>query len=375
MRTKLFVLLAIIATALGCNTDKQNGNQAKYTPDTKSDNKIQTEPKQDELANNDEPSEYVDSFKIKMDSLLTAKIKLPPVYYHDVMSAEDEATTKFTKLSAASNGKMKILVNSNMVANEIAASIKQVSVDKSDLLLLIDKTYSMTNDIANVKAGLSQIIDTIKKYKGVRLAIAFYGDKNVDGMEWYSFRNFETRYEEAQEYLNAVRVTGGGDIPESVYDAFFKSLQQDFWKSTKKCNIIIVGDAPPLEKPLSDYSIDDVIKEARARKIIMNFYPIIIMPAISEVKLSPTEAAKYQEIKLVTTLYPNPTKGHIDVGLEESGSYYMELYNSAGQMVITEQFFGLSWSKELGNLPDGMYILRIINSDHKFELVKFIIQK
>ena len=377
MRYIVFVLVLAGTVAASCNFKNNAGEQGKAKVNTQTENSmpIAGAQEQESAPAQDTAEEYVDSFSIKMDSLMAAKIQLPPVYTHDVLSANDEASVKFTQLSKACNGKMKILVNSNMVAHEIATTIKAVSTDKSDLLLLIDKTYSMLHDIENVKAGLNQIIDTINKYKGVRLAVAFYGDKNVDGLDWFTFKNFETNYGAAKQYLADLKVAGGGDIPESVYDAFFRACDQDFWKSEKKCNIILVGDAPPLEKPLSDYSIDDVIRKAKERKIIMNFYPIIIMPAIQSVTLPPAEVATYKELKLITSLYPNPTRGHIDVGLEESGNYHMEIYNAAGEMVLTEEFFGISWSKDFGELPNGMYILRVINSEHKFELIKFILKR
>ena len=372
-----FSCLLIVVAMASCNISNNPGNQqneeiaAVQAPMVESGNAAND-------GANSEPTtdtaKYVDSFEIQMDSLMDAKISLPPVYMHDVLSANDEAAAKFTELAKASHGKMKILVNSSQVAKEVAHTINSISVQNSDLLILIDKTYSMLKDVNNVKASLGQIIDTIRKYKGTRLAVAFYGDKNEDGMGWYSFKNFETDYGKAQQYIDSLVVDGGGDIPESVYDAVVKSFEQDFWKSTKKRNIILVGDAPPLEKPLSDYAMSDVVAKARAGAVNMNFYPIIIMPEIAEVRIDPTELRKYEPIKLTTSLYPNPTRGHIDVGFAENGTYYMELYNVAGVMVVSEETYGISWGKDLGDQPDGMYILRVINPEHKFEMIKFILR-
>jgi hypothetical protein len=62
------------------------------------------------------------------------------------------------------------------------------------------------------------------------------------------------------------------------------------------------------------------------------------------------------------------------VGFAECGKYYLEIYNAAGQEVVSEEQYGISWTKDLGNVPDGMYILRVIDASHKFELVKFIVR-
>jgi hypothetical protein len=376
--TKNLVFFFAALTLAGCKFDNQN-EQGEQVALHASAHLAQGEPAAD-AADTDtgmaQQHEYVDSFKIEMDSLMDAKIKLPPVYYHEVQMADEAAAEKFAQLSKVGNGKMKVLVNSSLVAKEITHTINAVSVPQSDLLILIDKTYSMSDDIANVRSGIEQIIDTIKKYKGTRLAVAFYGDKNADGMEWYSFRNFETDYEGARRYIADMKLSGGGDIPESVYEGVMKSFEYDFWRSKKKCNIILVGDAPPLEKPYSDYTIADVMQKARSSKTIMNFYPIIIMPEVTAVKLPPSEVQKYHEKTLVTSLYPNPSRGQITVGFEENGSYYMELYNAAGEMILSEQFYGLSWSRDLDNtMSNGMYILRIIAEDHRFELKRFILQR
>lgn len=322
-----------------------------------------------------EPNTYVDSFRIEMDSLMRAKIELPPIYQHEILEANEDAATKFDELAKSSKGTMKILVNSSVVAAEVERTISKISASQSDLLILIDKTGSMQDDIDNIKASLTQIIERLKRYKGTRLAIAFFGDKNCDGMGWYSFKNFETYYDAAQQYIDDMKVNGGGDWPESVYDAVFKSFEQDFWQSTTKRNIILIGDAPPLEKPLSDYTLNDVLQKAKEGAVVMNFYPIIIMPEISKVRIERSELAKYESIKLATSLYPNPSQGSFTVGLQECATYHMEIYNAAGAAVASEDFYGLSWTKDLGDVLNGMYILRIIGPDHKFELIKFIVQR
>lgn len=318
--------------------------------------------------------EYIDSFKVKMDSLMTAKITLPPIYKYEIVSGNNESAAKFSELAKLSSGRMKVLVNSDLVAKELEHTINTISVPRSDLLLLIDKTGSMRGDVDVIKQSLSQIIDTVKKYKNTRLAVAFYGDKNSDGMNWFCFRDFETDYSAAQDYINSITVGGGGDWPESVYDAVMKCMDQGFWQSTKKRNVIIIGDAPPLEKPLSDYSIEDIIARAKSSGTVMNFYPIIITPTVEAAKVEPTDLQTYQPLQLSSSVYPNPCKDVINVGFEKCDKYYIEIYDAAGQEIASEETYGLHWSKNLADVPNGFYIMRIIDPSHKFELVKFIVR-
>jgi hypothetical protein len=139
--------------------------------------------------------------------------------------------------------------------------------------------------------------------------------------------------------------------------------------------MILVGDAPPLEKPLSDYTMADVIKKAKEGAVMMNFYPIIVIPAVDSVKLPPEEISKYHEGKISATLSPNPTSDYINVGFEFSDRYFIELYDMAGKLHHSESFFGVFWNRSIGNLPDGMYILRITNANKEYESFKFVVHK
>lgn len=317
----------------------------------------------------------VDSFKVVIKEQLKAKVELPPVYQREIFEANDEATDKLSKLSKACGGKMKVLVSSGEVVKELKETIKAISTNESDLLILMDRTGSMTDDIRYVKEGIRQIIDTIKKYKGTRLAVAIYGDKNWDWKgTWFTIRNFETNYDAAARYVDSVQVVGNMDWPESVYDAVVSGMESDFWKSTKKRNIILVGDAPPQEKPMSDYDLNGVIAKAKQLKVKMNFYPILIVPEIHKVVLSQEDKDKYKPIKNNTKLYPNPCAGVLNLSMENTATYYLEMYNTNGDAIISEQFYGITWSKDISNLPNGVYIMRVINEDHTFEVIKFILQ-
>ncbi len=374
---KLYLLIVLAVAFSSCKFDQQSAEQEQQVQYTRPTEPQQVAESGDTVGAKESDSQrpYVDSFRIEMDSLMAANIQLPPIYKHEIVSANDNAAARFTDLAKATGGKIKILVNSTLVAKEVMHTINSISKPQSDLLILIDKTGSMGNDIQAIKHSMGQIIDTIKKYKGTRVAVATYGDKNVDGfIDWYTFKNFETNYAAAREYIDKIQVGGGGDWPESVYDAVMNSFENEFWQSTTKRNIILVGDAPPLEKPLSDYTLNDVVAASKKGGVIMNFYPIIITPAAEEAKIEKSELVTYQPIKLTTSLYPNPSKGIVNIGFEENGAYYIEIYNSAGQMIVSEEAYGISWTKDLSDMPDGMYIARIINATHKFELQKFILR-
>ena len=315
-----------------------------------------------------------DSVKNAVEELLKTDIKIPPLF--DKPDFDTAAADRFKDFASATGGKLKLLVNAALINNEVTKIINAHAEEGADLLLLIDKTHSMVDDIEKVKQGLNKIIGALESHKHVRLAIAFYGDKNEDGPDWFTFKNFEEDYQSAKDFVNRVEVTGGGDIPESIYDAFFKCTEQNFWRSESKRMIILIGDAPPLEKPLSNYSLGDVIRKANEGNIKMNFYPILVTPEIASDSADGPPHLVYEKVKLASTsLYPNPSTGMINMDFDNPDLYNIELYNSAGVLVMKESYSGKNWKKDITNFKDGVYILRASNSDKKFETSKFVLQR
>lgn len=313
-----------------------------------------------------------DSVMVVLDSLYKLSIFIPPLY--DKQAFDSSATIKFFELAKATQGEVTLLVNSKLISNEIIEIIKSHASDNSDILFLIDKTGSMIDDIENVKKGLQQIVDAINIFKNVRLGIALYGDKNVDGSNWFSYKDFEEDYSSSKHFINTIEVSDGGDTPESVYDGFFKSAEQGFWKSDSKRMIVLIGDAPPLEKPASDYSISDVIGQATKDKITMNFYPIVVTPT-SDLVSSVPATKPYETENLILVFFPNPSVGLINVDFVKSDDYSIEIFNSSGNLVLTENFSGENWKKDLGSFSAGIYVFRVSNQNNKFKTYKFVLQK
>lgn len=314
-----------------------------------------------------------DSIMVILDSINKVNIYVPPLF--DKKSIDSTTTNKFFELAKETKGELKLLVNSELITNEIKYIIEKHSVDNSDILFLIDKTGSMEDDIANVQKGLTEIINSINKYKNVRVAIGLYGDKNSDGKDWYSFKNFETNLESAKKFIKGIKVTNGDDYRESVYDGFFHSTKENFWKSENKRMIILIGDAPPLEKPLSDYSMSDVINKAKKDKITMNFYPIVVTSGLMDEYGIVTKTKTYEKSKLVTSFYPNPSAGKININLEKDDHYEVQIFDFNGSLISKKNHSGNKISKELYDLPNGVYIIRIVDSEMKFETIKIMLNK
>ena len=71
-----------------------------------------------------------------------------------------------------------------------------------------------------------------------------------------------------------------------------------------------------------------------------------------------------QEDNVEMEVYPNPTRNLVQVVLpNEAEATEMELINMSGQVVATKTFSGKGGWMEMGDLPIGMYMLRISNAD------------
>ena len=71
-----------------------------------------------------------------------------------------------------------------------------------------------------------------------------------------------------------------------------------------------------------------------------------------------------QEDNVEMEVYPNPTRNLVQVVLpNEAEATEMELINISGQVVATKTFSGKGGWMEMGDLPKGMYMLRIRNAE------------
>lgn len=310
-----------------------------------------------------------------IDSFQRIPIHVPPLY--DKAAFDTDAAATFRDLARATGGDLHLLVNSRLIAGEIASIIRKHATDGADLLILMDKTGSMSDDLAAVQAGLSQIIRGVRTHKDVRLAFALYGDKNVDSAEgWFSYQNFEHNYEAAQAFIDTIKVTGGGDWEESVYDGFFEANKAGFWRSGRQRMVILIGDAPPLEKPLSNYTLHDVIREATATGTRMNFYPIIVTPTVDDPGDPPPVVKKFtDDRKLIVSLYPNPATNVVNVDFNAEDTYSIEMFSSTGAKVYGESFTGRVWRHDVSGLSNGTYLVRAATASHSFGTSKFVVYR
>ena len=91
-----------------------------------------------------------------------------------------------------------------------------------------------------------------------------------DYKEAYLTRKFDfvDNFDKVQLILDSIKVAGGRDIPEAVFEALYDAQINMNWINSEKI-IVQVGDAPPHSEPRGEITSDMVYKKI---KRIRNYY-------------------------------------------------------------------------------------------------------
>ena len=127
-----------------------------------------------------------------------------------------------------------------LTANQMATK-----ATKLDLMLVIDTTGSMGDEIRYLQAELRSIIGAITaKHRDldIRVGFVFYRDTG-DEYVTRSFA-FDRDIGKAQAMLARQYATGGGDYPEAMDQALIRAVGQE-WRPDAVKSLLLVADAPP----------------------------------------------------------------------------------------------------------------------------------
>lgn len=127
-----------------------------------------------------------------------------------------------------------------LTANQLATK-----ATKLDLMLVVDTTGSMGDEIRFLQAEMRAIIASIaSKHRDldIRVGFVFYRDLGDE----YVTRTvtFDRDIGRAQGALAAQYATGGGDYPEAMDQALIRAVAQE-WRPDAVKSMLLVADAPP----------------------------------------------------------------------------------------------------------------------------------
>ena len=321
-----FQLLSILVSAISCTPGENDVPLQEETPD---------------------PYSYTEFAQI--DSLLIADIELPEIL--NLQNFDSTTVSVFKTVAEGTEGQLYYAENAIAVVESVIEILNNHGADNADICFLVDKTSSMWDDNQLMNQSMDTIISTIEKYSNTNVALAFYGDKNVDGSNWFESTDFTSDYERIRSAWSKYSPTGGGDTPESVTDGAYKAIEELTWSSNSKRIMLILGDAPPLEAPLATYSVNDIVEQARSKKIISNYYPVVVGFVWGE--------TGPKKMKLIAGLYPNPAISYTNLVLDKADVYNVELFAIDGKLLESLTVENLKHQFIIEDYPSGVYLIRV----------------
>lgn len=125
------------------------------------------------------------------------------------------------------------------------------SVEKLDIVLVLDATGSMSDEMRFLQTELTSIMRALEQDNDgldIRAGLVVYRDKGDE----YITREFDLtgNLDAFNKNLSEQSARGGGDFPEAVHIAMQKSGTLDWRADAVKVNLL-VGDAPPHNRDIS----------------------------------------------------------------------------------------------------------------------------
>jgi hypothetical protein len=333
---------------------------------------------------------------IKTDSLaknVRRAVKPKDVTVKDAlkdMRFNPEAVKLFVSLADKTGGQTYFAKNSKMVAQTIVSILDKHTTEMTDVVLLIDKTGSMDDDIENVKKSAARIIAALKKFKNIQLAWGAYGDKNDDPANWFQLNKLSADLDASLDKINGLYTGGGGDLPESVNDAIYKTIDEMNWRIDARKMILVIGDAHSLEPPLADRSLNDVIKKCISSAIHINLFPVVIStedimgdlrddsPKFTGLEEEPTEDARAGAPKtgnIIISTYPNPSTDNVYIDFTGTGPYIIDVKSLLGKTVAYAEVTTNRYTCNLLNAPAGIYLVTVTEKNTGKTEVRQVVKK
>jgi Mg-chelatase subunit ChlD len=179
----------------------------------------------------------------------------------------------FREIADSGNGELVHAAGPGDLVERMRDILEKERGRQVDIVLCLDTTSSMKDDIDEVRRALIPMLrEIVSGFSSFRIGMVLYKDY----FEEYLNRvvPFTRDFGEFQNRLNAIRVSGGRDLPEAVYEALYEAAVKFDWEAERKF-IILVGDAPPHPRQRGKISKEMVDGEVNSRNLRVH---AIILP-------------------------------------------------------------------------------------------------
>lgn len=184
-----------------------------------------------------------------------------------------EAVKAFKEIADNGDGDTVFGAADEDIIDNIRGIVEKARGRSLDLVLCLDTTKSMEDNIPYLKASLIPMLEEEEKgFEKVRFGMVLYKDYFEDYLT--KVFPFQDNLSKAQSFLDRIRVSGGRDIPEAVNEALYAAVHSFPWVSDSR-KIILIGDAPPHPRPRGSVTKEMVYSDAQSAGVEIN---TIILP-------------------------------------------------------------------------------------------------
>jgi len=175
-----------------------------------------------------------------------------------------EAIDTFTEI-VSRGGEIIYSQNTDDVVDLIRGALEKEKGKALDIVICLDTTNSMKKFIDPLREKLIPMLnEMLSSFPSFRIGMTLFKDY----YDTYLTRiiPFTEDFAKFQRDLNAIRVMGGGDIPEAVYEALYDGAVKFKWEAESRV-MILIGDAPAHPKPRGKITKEMADKAAEENNI------------------------------------------------------------------------------------------------------------
>jgi hypothetical protein len=184
-----------------------------------------------------------------------------------------DTVESFSEITSSGGGELIYSTGPDDLVDKIREVLEGERGRAVDIVLCLDTTSSMKNDIDAVRRRIIPMLaDLIPNFRTFRIGMVLYKDYFDEYLN--QVVPFTSDFRDFQRTLNNIKVSGGRDIPEAVHEALYEAAVRFSWEADSRL-IILIGDAPPHPRPRGEITRETVDAEVSARGIRIN---AIILP-------------------------------------------------------------------------------------------------
>lgn len=173
----------------------------------------------------------------------------------------DDTVKTYKEIAKEGGGRAIYCKGEEDLLNAIKDILNGIGTKSLDLVLALDTTSSMENDIPWLK---KELVPLLKKqtagFDHFQFGLVLYRDYHDEYVT--KTRPFQSSFAGIQDIINNIKVFGGRDIPEAVHEALYEGIHEYTW-TAQDCKLILIGDAPPHERPRGKITKEMVYNDAK----------------------------------------------------------------------------------------------------------------